>query len=303
MGQATLKERLQAGRPAIGCWLHLFSNTAAEIMAQAGYDFAMIDMEHGPGDPMDAIALMQAIKGHDCTPLARVPSNDPVAIKRTLDAGVKGVMIPAVNSAEEAKAAVAACRYPPEGIRGVAPVIVRAADYGANWRDYARSANASLLVICQIESGPAVAAVERIAAVEGVDLLFVGPFDLSANLGFLGQPDHPEVLAKIAHVERAAKAAGKLLGAIPTPDRSLEQLLEAGYDLILPTREGLLIGHQNGPSEVNNAFCSVRRSWMRVPSGYSTSLTPMTSSLFTSRRSTEPSASPIGSRFSRREIS
>ena len=233
MSQATLKERLQSGQPAIGCWLHLFSNIAAEVMAQAGYDIAMIDMEHGHGDPMDAIALMQAIKGHDCTPMARVPANDPVVIKRTLDAGVKGVMIPAVNSAAEARAAVAACRYPPEGIRGVAPVIVRAADYGANWQAYARDANDSLLVICQIESGSAVEAVEEIAAVEGVDLLFIGPFDLSANLGFLGQPDHPEVREKIGHVERVAKAAGKLLGAIPTPGRGFEQLIEAGYDLVL----------------------------------------------------------------------
>ncbi|MEM7224013.1 MAG: aldolase/citrate lyase family protein [Pseudomonadota bacterium] len=241
MAQATLKARLRSGQPAVGCWLNLYSTMAAEIISQAGYDCAMIDMEHGQGDTIDAIALMQAIQGRDCTPYARVPSNDPVAIKRILDAGAQGVMVPAVNSAEEAAAAVAACRYPPEGIRGVAPVIVRAADYGADWQSYTAAANETILVICQIESGAAVAAVEEIAAVEGVDLLFVGPFDLSANLGFLGQPDHPEVRAEIARVEQAAKSAGKLLGAIPTPDRSLEALHQTGYDLILADADVALL--------------------------------------------------------------
>ena len=236
-----LKQRLIEGRPAIGCWLAMDSPIAAEIVGQAGYDCVMIDHEHGPGTIASAVALMQALGASGCAPYMRVPANDPVLIKRALDAGVAGVMIPAVNSKAEAAAAVAACRYPPRGVRGMAASIVRASNYGADWQDYVQRADDALLVICQIESGAAVDDVEAIAAVAGVDLLFIGPFDLSANLGYLGQPDHPDVRKRIAAVERAAKAAGKLLGAIPTPERSIEDLLAAGYNLILADADSLFL--------------------------------------------------------------
>lgn len=182
---------------------------------------------------MDAIAMMQAAQGSVCAPLIRVPENDPVMIKRVLDAGVAGVMVPNVNSVDEATAAVAACRYPPRGKRGVAMTIVRASGYGARWQDYAKTADDSLLIMCQIESGPAVAEAAAIAAVDGVDMLFIGPMDLSASLGHLGEPDHPEVQAMIVRVAEAAKAAGKLWGTIPTPGRSADDLFAAGCDLVL----------------------------------------------------------------------
>ena len=236
-----LKRELLAGRPAFGCWLELFSPLAAEIVAQAGYDCVMIDLEHGPGSLMDAIALFHAVQGAGAAPLLRVPANDPVALKRALDIGPAGVMIPAVNARAEAEAAVAACRYAPRGVRGMAAPVVRASRYGADWQTYVQNAHETLLVICQIESRAAVEAVEEIAAVQGVDMLFVGPFDLSANVGHLGEPDHPEVRELIAAVERAAKAAGKLLGAIPTPGRGVEDLLAAGYDLLLPDMDSLML--------------------------------------------------------------
>lgn len=236
-----LKQRLTQGRSAIGCWLQMDSPIAAEIVGQAGYDCVMIDHEHGPGDIGTAIALMQALGASGCTPCMRVPANDRVMIKRALDAGVAGVMVPAVNSKAEAEDAVASCRYPPRGARGMAAPVVRASDYGADWQSYAQGADDALLVICQIESAAAVVNVDEIAAVEGVDLLFVGPFDLSANLGYLGQPDHPDVRHRIDAVEQAAKAAGKLLGAIPTPERSIEDLLAAGYNLILADADSLFL--------------------------------------------------------------
>ncbi|MEE8189762.1 MAG: aldolase/citrate lyase family protein [Kiloniellales bacterium] len=240
-GTSSLKERLIAGRPAFGCWLEMCSPIAAEIVAQAGYDCVLIDMEHGPASNLDAVGLMQAIQGRDCVPLARVPSNDPVPVKRILDAGALGVMLPAVNSAAEAEAAVAACRYPPKGRRGMAASIVRASEFGGRWRDYVAGIDERLLVMCQIESRAAVANAAAIAAVEGVDLLFIGPFDLSSDLGFLGQPDHPEVRAEIARVEQAAKDAGRLLGGIPTPERSAGDLLDAGYRLILADADVALL--------------------------------------------------------------
>jgi 4-hydroxy-2-oxoheptanedioate aldolase len=214
---------------------------AAEIVSQAGYDCVMIDLEHGPGSVLDAIGQMQAIQGRDCTALLRVPENSPLWLKKVLDAGVGGVMVPAVNSATEAKAAVAACRYAPRGMRGMAATVVRASNYGADWKDYIGRAEAELLILCQIESRAAVEAAADIAGVDGVDMIFVGPFDLSASLGHLGQPDHPEVRAAIAAVEKAAKAAGKLLGAIPTPERSAKDLYDAGYDLVLADSDVALL--------------------------------------------------------------
>lgn len=251
-----LKSRLRSGSPAFGCWLEMASPVAAEIVAQAGYDCVMIDREHGPGSVMDAIASMHAVQGRGSTPLMRVPANDPVDIKRSLDAGVAGVMIPAVDSKADAEAAVAACRYPPRGRRGMAASMVRASDYGADWRDYVKRADEALLVICQIESGAAVQSAAEIAAVEGVDMLFIGPFDLSANLGYLGEPDHNSVRSAIASVEEAAKKAGCLLGAIPTPDRSVENLLAAGYDLILVDADTMLLrdGARQSVARLREAF-------------------------------------------------
>ena len=228
-----LKGAIGDDRVVNGCWINLFSTLAAEIVAQAGYDCVLIDLEHGPGSVLDAIDIMQAVQGHDCGALLRVPANDPVWIKRVLDAGVDGVMIPAVNTPEDARAAVSACRYPPAGMRGMAATVVRASRFGLDWQDYVRRAADELLVMCQIESVAAVDNVAAIAAVEGVDMLFVGPFDLSASMGFLGQPDHETVRAAITRVEAAARAAGTLLGGIPTPDRSARQLYEAGYHLVL----------------------------------------------------------------------
>jgi len=229
----SLKAQIRAGLAANGFWVELFSPTAAETMAAAGYDCAMIDLEHGAGDVGDTIAVMRAMQGSGCTPLVRVPANDPAWIKRVLDAGAQGVMIPAVDSAAEAEAAVAACHYPPRGFRGMAAPIVRASGYGQDWRGYVSDIAESLLVICQIETREALANAPEISAVEGVDMIFIGPFDLSASLGHMGEPDHPDVRAAITAVEREAKAQGCLLGGIPTPDRSPKALYEAGYDLVL----------------------------------------------------------------------
>jgi 4-hydroxy-2-oxoheptanedioate aldolase len=236
-----LMEHFGASRAVFGCWLEMFSPIAAEIVAQAGYDCVLIDLEHGPGSVLDAVSLMHAIQGRRCTPLMRVAANDPVIIKRALDVGIEGIMIPGVNTPAEAEAAVAACRYAPRGIRGAAMTIVRAADYGLRWQDYARTADQALLVMCQIESGMAVENVAAIAATDGVDLLFVGPFDLSASTGHLGEPDHPEVRAMIADVEAAAKAGGKRLGGIPTPGRPAAELFAAGYDLVLADADAALL--------------------------------------------------------------
>lgn len=230
----SLKARMRAGQSMIGVWINSCDPVAAEILAHSGYDCAMIDLEHGPGSYRDAQVLMQAMRGSPCQPLVRVPSNNRVEVKRALDIGAVGVMCPSVSTVEEAREAAAACRYAPTGVRGMAATIVRASDYGRDWQSYVPRSDAEVLTICQIETRAGVANAEAIAAVEGVDLLFIGPFDLSADMGHLGEPDHPEVQSAIAKVERAARAAGKLLGTIQTPGRPAKTLLAAGYELILP---------------------------------------------------------------------
>lgn len=247
-----LKARMQSGEQMLGFWLELFSPMAAEVMAEAGYHCAMLDMEHGPGGYLDCISVMQAMKGTDCVPLARVPWNDHVAIKRSLDAGVRGIMVPSVDDAEQARQAVAACRYAPGGRRGYAASIVRASGYGANVGEYLSTIEDELLIICQIETRKAVENAAAIAAVDGVDMLFVGPSDLSTEMGLMGEVDHPQVHDAITNVEAAAKAGGKLIGHIPTPKRPVKLLVERGANLVLTDADVALL--RNGARSSIDAF-------------------------------------------------
>lgn len=228
-----LKRTLAAGRPAVGCWLDMASPMAAEIVGLAGYDFVVIDHEHGPGTLADGLHLLQALSGTPATAVMRVPSNDPVYLKRALDLGVEGIMVPSVNSAEEARAVVAACRYPPAGVRGAAYGMARGADYGLAGTRYRDTAADELLIICQIETAGAVAAVPDIAAVPGVDCLFIGPYDLSGSIGRLGRFDAPEVAALLDRAERAIVDTGTIYGTIPVPGRPVETLLDRGCRLVV----------------------------------------------------------------------
>ncbi len=252
---SNLKSRMHNGEQLLGFWLELFSPMAAEVMAEAGYNCAMLDMEHGPGGFLDCISVMQAMKGTDCVPLVRVPWNDHVAIKRSLDAGARGIMVPSVDSAEQARQAVAACRYAPGGRRGNAASIIRASGYGVNAAEYLNTIQDELLVICQIETHTAVESAAAIADVEGVDMLFVGPSDLSTEMGLIGQVDHPQVHEAIAKVEAAAKSAGKLIGHIPTPKRPVKLLVESGASLILTDADVALL--RNGARSSIEAFRSL----------------------------------------------
>jgi len=239
----SLKRRLEVGQSALGVWLELGSPTVAELLAGVGYDFALMDMEHGPHSIGDCVAMMQAMGNtRACLPVVRVPWNDHVIIKRVLDAGARGVMVPSVSSAEEAKAAVAACRYPPRGRRGIATSVVRASAYGLQPEEYLeRFEEEELLVICQIETRQAVENIEAIAAVEGLDVLFIGPNDLAADAGFFNDLEAPEVEGLIARVEEAAVAAGLILGGIVNPGRRLEQLAAKGYRMILQDADTALL--------------------------------------------------------------
>jgi 2-keto-3-deoxy-L-rhamnonate aldolase RhmA len=161
-----------------------------------------------------------------------VPANDPTEIKRAVDIGIDGIMIPQVESAEDARRAATAAYYPPGGRRGLAPGLIRASQFGQD-ASYVSSASERLLLMCQIETARGADAVNEIADVPGVDMLFVGPYDFSADLGHPGEPDHPAVRQRIEEIEHACRSAGVAIGGIPTPNRSASDLIGAGYAIVL----------------------------------------------------------------------
>lgn len=228
-----LRAKLRTGAPALGCWLLSGSAMAAELLGLAGYDVAVIDQEHGPAGLTETVAMLQALAATPAAAVVRVPWNDAVLVKRVLDLGVDGIMFPSIGSAEEARAAVAACRYPPAGIRGAAYGVVRASDYGLAAERYRAGAEENLLIICQIETVAGVTAIPEIAAVPGVDVLFIGPYDLSGSLGKLGRFGDPEVCETIFAAERAIKATGRWLGSLPSLGRSPAQMVRGGVDLVV----------------------------------------------------------------------
>jgi 2-keto-3-deoxy-L-rhamnonate aldolase RhmA len=227
-----IKSLLKQGKPTAGAWLQMTSPFSAEIMARAGFDWLIVDMEHAPGDFLNLASQLQAIGGTDCVPFVRAPWNDPVAIKRILDTGVLGVLIPYVNSAEEARNAVAACKYPPEGIRGLAGS-PRAAYFGQNSMDYLKDANEEILVIIAVETGEAIANLDEILAVDGLDGIFIGPMDLATSMGYFGDPSHPEVQQAIATVEEKTLKAGKYLGTVGGSWEQARKKYDKGYQLLM----------------------------------------------------------------------
>lgn len=235
-----LKQKMLAGKACLGAWLLTTSPDVAEIMAYGGMDFLLIDHEHGQGSIDDAIGQLRAMKGSNCSGILRVPANDPIYIKRVLDAGVGGIMVPNVNNAGEARQVVAACRYPPAGIRGAFGGM-RAMNYGFNPGYYATAFD-NLLITVQVENAAAIDNIEEIAAVDGIDLIFIGPRDLSASLGKLNLFDDPEVRAEINRAEQAILRAGKLLGSTAASGRIAKDMAERGYRLIIPGSDVTLLG-------------------------------------------------------------
>ncbi len=227
-----IKSLLKQGKQTAGAWLQMTSPFSAEIMARAGFDWLIVDMEHAPGDFLNLASQLQAMGETGCVPFVRAPWNDPVAIKRILDTGVMGVLIPYVNTAEEAKNAVAACKYPPEGIRGLAGS-PRAAYFGQNSMDYLKDANDEILVIIAVETGEAIDNLDEILAVEGLDGIFVGPMDLATSMGYFGDPSHPEVQQAIATVEKKTLKAGKYLGTIGGSWEQAKEKYDRGYQFLM----------------------------------------------------------------------
>ena len=227
-----MKRKLLQGQNVLGCWTTFGSPQIAELLAMTGFDFLLFDQEHGLGDSTSLVTLLQAIAPTATSSVVRIPSNDPVYLKRVLDAGVEGVMIPQVETAAEAKAVVDACRYPPRGRRGSSIGSCRASNYGIAAAEYRKTADDEILIIAQIESVKAVENIHAIAAVEGVDVLFIGPHDLSGTLGHLSDLKQPDVAAAIARAEAAIKRSGKPMGTVPHPGVTWADMFKRGYNMI-----------------------------------------------------------------------
>ena len=229
------KQALSRCERQVGLWCALASPIAAEILAGAGFDWILIDGEHAPNDITTLLPQLQAMRGGTAEPVFRVPWNEPVIIKRALDVGARSLLVPFVQNAEEARRAVAAARYPPLGIRGVA-VMTRAIDYGRT-QGYHRNAHLDTCILVQIETKPALNEIEAIAAVEGVDGIFIGPSDLAAAMGHLGNTKHPDVQAAIKDAAERIRAKGKSAGTLGAVDDA-EALFEMGFNFVAVGSDG-----------------------------------------------------------------
>ena len=221
-----LKRALRGGNVQIGLWSCLASPVAAEVVADSGFDWILLDTEHAPNDVADVHRQLQAMQGSATSAVVRPAWNDPVLFKRLLDIGVQSFVVPFVQSAAEASRAVAATRYPPAGVRGVATT-TRATEYG-RVKDYLPKANDEICVIVQIETRQALANIEAIAAVDGVDGLFIGPSDLAADMGHLGDNAHRDVRAAIDEAIVRIRTAGKAPGILTPVEADARHWLALG---------------------------------------------------------------------------
>ena len=235
------KSRLLEGKALNGCWLSMYNPVASEIIAQAGYDVGMIDLEHGPGSYSDAQNVIPSLEKHGCVPAIRIPFAHEMEVKKAMDLGPSGIMVPNIRTVDEAKYMVDSTRYAPEGIRGSAPRIIRATGYGKSVDSYLEFLDKEFLLMGQIETKLAVEQIDEIAAVEGMDMFFIGPSDLSASLGEQGNFTSDTFLAAIDKIETAVKNADKLLGTIPLPTRSAAKCYQAGHQFIVSGTDTILL--------------------------------------------------------------
>jgi 2-dehydro-3-deoxyglucarate aldolase/4-hydroxy-2-oxoheptanedioate aldolase len=232
------RHRLQAGDLLIGTLVTLPAPEITEILASLGFDWLFIDTEHGAFDTLQAQSLLQAAgRDHPC--LVRVPAGDEVWIKKALDIGAAGVIVPQVNSVEQAERVVRLCKYPPEGSRGVG--LARSHGYGHRFQEYVSTANREVTVVIQVEHVDAVRDVHAIVRVQGLDAVLVGPYDLSASLGRMGQVAHTEVREAIARIRDACQTEGVRLGAFGVDAAAVEPFIGDGFTLIAVGTDALFL--------------------------------------------------------------
>jgi 4-hydroxy-2-oxoheptanedioate aldolase len=240
LGQNRFKKAIAEGRLQIGLWSSLCSNIAAEVVADSGFDWVLLDSEHSPNEVPGLMAQMQALVGGTATPIVRPPWNDAVLIKRLLDIGAQSVLVPYVQNADEAQRAVASVRYPPAGIRGVAAA-TRASRYG-RVNNYLKTADREICLLVQVETRAALGQLEAIARVDGVDGVFIGPSDLAASLGHIGNPAHAEVQAALEDAVKRLKAVGKPAGILTLSEDEARRYIGWGYTFVAVGSDINLLG-------------------------------------------------------------
>src|SRR5262245_54597139 len=221
------KKAIAEGRLQVGLWSSLCSNIGAEVVADSGFDWILLDGEHSPNEVPTVMAQLQALVGGTATPIVRPAWNDAVMVKRMLDIGAQSILVPYVQNAVEAARAVASVRYPPAGIRGVAAA-TRASRYG-RVSNYLKSADSEICLLVQVETRAALTQLEAIAKVEGVDGVFIGPSDLAASMGHIGNPAHAEVQAALEHAVKRLKAMGKAAGILTLNEDEARRYIGWGY--------------------------------------------------------------------------
>jgi 2-keto-3-deoxy-L-rhamnonate aldolase RhmA len=233
------RERLRGGEVLMGTMLNLPSAAIAEVLAAAGFDWLFIDGEHGPIGPAELVSVLQAVD-RDLACIMRVPELNRGAIKHALDMGSAGIIVPQVETGEEAAEAVRLARYAPQGERGMG--LARAHRYGFGFNDYVARANDEIAVVIQAEHARAVENIEAIVAVEGLDAVFLGPYDLSASLGHPGDINHPRVTEAIDRITEVCQAAGMPLGYFGLDARAVAPFVARGYSLICASVDCVLLG-------------------------------------------------------------
>jgi 4-hydroxy-2-oxoheptanedioate aldolase len=231
------RSRVLAGEFLAGCWLNLGSPITAEMAGLCGFDWVVLDHEHGPGSESTIIAQLQAVNATAAVPLVRIAANETVRFKRVLDAGAHGIMVPYVSTPAEAEAAVAAMRYPPRGVRGVAK-LTRATGFGLTFDEYFAHAHEWLVTLTQIETAEGVSHAPGIARIDGVDVMFVGPMDLTTSLGIPGEYEHPRAVSAFRQVASAARDAGKAAGILLQNPTHVAMCRELGFTFIALGSDG-----------------------------------------------------------------
>jgi 2-dehydro-3-deoxyglucarate aldolase len=237
--KTSFRSRLSKGDFLPGTFLCLSSPEIAEIMVEAGYKWLVIDLEHSPAGVKEAEVMLQAV-GQQVDCVVRVPLNDEIWIKKVLDVGATNVMVPQVNTVEDARRAVRFCKYPPQGTRSVG--MARVSTYGARLQPYLQHANEDSAVIIQIEHIQAVSNVEAILSVEGIDAVFIGPFDLSASMGLIGQVNHPDVQAAIETVRKSCQAHHVALGIFVSNAKKASEYARQGFSLVGISTDAVILG-------------------------------------------------------------
>lgn len=235
-----LKKKLSQGETVIGCWLNLGTSITAEIVGSAGFDWVLIDLEHGAGVEKDVLVQLQALEHTPTAAIVRVEGVQRQRIHRILDMGAEGIMCPRITSGDEAREVVSALHYPPDGKRGVAKMI-RATGFGKNFNEYYRDAKENVLGIVQIETKEVLHHLDEIASLNGIDVLFIGPSDLTMDLGIFGQFDHPRFLEALTATVKAAERAGKATGILLFNPDDFKKYRELGIRMIACGSDGTFV--------------------------------------------------------------